>query len=219
MPDSARDQGLESAHALADRLLETFETLSPDQQHRLRQRLSPMLPAQASLDREAVVADVAAVLKLSADSIEPERVGELCAILLRLAQFMDPVWQIWDDLAPLVMRAPTTPTITEAAPAYLQQPTVTPREKEAMAIEGRRLGRIVAQLLLQVKPASKRFADDLAKELSPRRIEDEAEKKKTTFGGSDPWGTYKAKPSLYDKEELCERMLESLRELVQRSIR
>jgi hypothetical protein len=210
---------MESAQGLADRLLEQFAALSPDQQQSLRERLRPMFPAQPTLDRQEIVGDVAALLKVDADVIQPERVGELCAILLRLAQFMDPVWQIWDDLAPLVMRAPTTPTITEAAPAYLQQSSVTPREKEAMAVEGRRLGRIVAQLLLQVKPASKRFADDLAKELSPRRIEEEAEKKKTTFGGSDPWGTYKAKPSLYDKEELCERMLESLRELVQRSIR
>lgn len=205
--------------ALADKMLAAFSRMSEVERQSMLERLSPMLPPTKGVDRDEVVRDVAAFFKLPPEQVHPQRVGELCAVLLRLAQVMEPVWQIWDELAPLVMRSPTTPTITQAAPGFLQNAGADQREKESIAQEGRRLGRVVAQLLLQVKPASKKFADELAKELSPRRIEEEADKKKTAFGGSDPWGAYKAKQSLYDKDELCERVLEAVRELVQRSIR
>lgn len=169
--------------------------------------------------REAIVRDVCTVLHLSPEQVHPERVGELCAMLLRLTQYAETVWQAWGELGAAVMRSREAPTIFDSAPGFLASTGLEGKNKAELEMEARRLGKVVAALLVSVKPGVNTFAQALTQELSPRRYKDKAEGGMMTSKEVAAWKLFEKDMAGRTPELVADQAIAEINELVHKRIK
>ncbi|HVU64477.1 MAG TPA: hypothetical protein VHC70_10915 [Phycisphaerales bacterium] len=203
----------------ANQIARDWASMPEAEREAVRGVLTAVLGPPKSPDRDAIVRDVCTVLRISPDQVQPPRVGELCAMLLRLTQYAETVWHAWGELSPEVMRSKEAPTIWDSAPGFLASTGPEGKDKAQLEMEARRLGKVVAALLIAVKPGITKFADGLTRELSPRHFREKAEGGMMTSKEVAAWKLFEKDMAGRSPELVADQAIAAIRELVHERIK
>jgi len=192
----------------ADQILRTLENLSVADRTLIYERLQPLVPLSSSTVRDLVVKALAGHCKMSSEEIQTRRIGELCCELLKQLSGWEILWKPWSEVERMIKRDPNTPPITTSlVPTFLRSCDDAASKELAPITKELRNLRSLIHSLATIKGGSSKFADDVARELSPSKIESLAKTASSTWEKVNPWDYYKTHlASQYTKESLEARL-------------
>jgi hypothetical protein len=212
-----------------DVLVGAWATLDEPSRKALVEKLKPLL-GSAAQDMGPVVESAARALQLkSKESINPERVAAAFALLVRLARYVDNIWEPWPSIARAVKRPEESPNLiallrqmvggavgTDSSrpggrvPSAAEQEKLSEGARRAADEEIKKLGTAVSQMLFELPAAMRDFATEHVERFGSGPLRAEANKKKTGWGPSEEklaWELFESRAASDMQEEVIVRKL------------